>query len=141
MTLINLDSRGTNGSFGSFEKIHFLSLSVCASDTEDAAHLYLLPKPTEPLCCPGISMPRTAPGGQDYPDKSQRAKLIAQPCGFFSDMFPRNIDFYGINSLSLDSFFIPTQVCLQKLVSCGFVVQSLAFLFYFGYWTKASLFS
>lgn len=37
----------------------FLSFSDYVSDTEDAAHLHLLPKCTEPLSCSSTSVPET----------------------------------------------------------------------------------
>lgn len=126
--LINLDIRGTNVSSGRFEKgIIFLSLFGGVGDMEDAAHLHLITGPAwhiQPRVCPRCQWL--------HPDNSQCDKPSAQ-LYIFSDLFPRNFEFHGTDSWSLDGFLIPPQVCLQRLVPEGFNVKSLPFLFSFGY--------
>lgn len=83
--LRSLDSKGANGSSGSFEKCTFLSLSGCAGDTEDDAHLHLPSKPSDPLSCLGISVPRAAPSARDCPliNPNTLNSMLSFACGFF----------------------------------------------------------
>lgn len=111
----------------------FLSLSDGVGDMEGAAHLHLIPKPTEPWSCPGISIPGSVPAASDCTLINPNVLNSVLSSVFFSDLFPRNIEFHGIDSWSLDGFFIPSQVCLQRLVPQGFIVKSLALLFSFVY--------